>query len=203
MSRDQDDMRNSFFSRPTEIHRPGAREESTVTNDRAYPATAPTVGPGDTQPPPKVTGNNSTREPATRLHRPTFAQEGAQAAPVTDAGPVTGWLVVVNGPGRGQARALGYGVNNIGRGNDARVCLDFGDDEISRSAHCAVIYDGRNRKFFIQQGSGSNLAYVDGAPVLSPRPLTGGERIDIGRTGLRFVPLCGDDFDWAAEGETR
>lgn len=206
MGRDQDDMRNNFFSRPTEIHRPGT-DDGTVTNDRAYPANAPTVGPGNLaaptdQPEALNRRGHAGNEPATRLYRPVIdAATSAATAQPAEIVPVTAWLVVVEGPGKGHARALGYGVNNIGRGADARVRLDFGDEEMSRSAHCAVIYDGRNRRFYIQQGSGNNLTYVDGAPILAPRPLEGGERIDIGLTSLRFVPLCGRDFDWTPDGE--
>ena len=42
--------------------------------------------------------------------------------------PTVGWLVVVDGPGKGQVRRLGYGVNSLGRGGKSRVKLDFGDE---------------------------------------------------------------------------
>ncbi len=113
--------------------------------------------------------------------------------------PVVGWLVVIEGPGRGQARAIGYGMNGIGRGPDQRVSLDFGDEQISRHNHAALTYDPRSRKFFLQHGGSANLTYLDGRVVLAPSPLESGSDIMIGRTKLRFVALCGLEFDWQDE----
>jgi hypothetical protein len=140
----------------------------------------------------------------TKLVRPSSSgkQAATNAVPQSDdfapEGPVVGWLVVVKGPGRGKALPLGYGMNPIGRepaGN--RVCLPFGDEEISRKKHAILTYDPRGRKFYLQHGDSTNLTYLGDAPVLSPTLVEGGETIRIGReTELRFVPLCGEDFDW-------
>lgn len=112
--------------------------------------------------------------------------------------PVVGWLVVVDGPGRGASAELGYGMNSVGRAPTERVQLDFGDEEISRSQHCLVTYDPKSRKFFIQHGGGRNLTYIgsDEQPVLAPVELKPDEEIGIGATKLRFVPFCGEGFDW-------
>ena len=110
--------------------------------------------------------------------------------------PVVGWLVVVSGPGKGRALQLGYGANPIGRGNEVRVSLDFGDEEISRSGHAVLTYDPRGRKYYLQHGGGRNLTYLGDQPVLSPVELENLVHICIGNTELRFVALCGDQFDW-------
>lgn len=110
--------------------------------------------------------------------------------------PVVGWLVVVEGPGKGRAMQLGYGMNAIGRGTTDRVKLDFGDDQISRHEHAVVTYDPRGRKFYVQHGGGTNLTYLGDVPVLTPVELPALSHIAIGNTVLRFVPLCGDGFDW-------
>ena len=110
--------------------------------------------------------------------------------------PVVGWLVIVEGPGKGRAMQLGYGSNSIGRGETDRVNLNFGDDQISRSGHATVTYDPRGRKFYVQHGGGTNLTYVNDQPVLIPIELPTQSHISIGNTILRFVPLCGDAFDW-------
>jgi prepilin-type processing-associated H-X9-DG protein len=110
--------------------------------------------------------------------------------------PVVGWLVVIEGPGRGQARAIGYGMNSIGRNPDQRISLDFGDPQISRHNHAALTYDPRSRQFFLQHGGGPNLTYVDGQVVLAPIAIASGSDIQIGGTRLRFVALCGTQFDW-------
>lgn len=116
--------------------------------------------------------------------------------------PVVGWLVVTSGPGKGSALPLGSGTNTIGRSATARVSVDFGDDQISRSAHAIVTYDPRNRDWYVERGQGKNLAYVDDQPVLQPTLLEPHTQIQLGSTSLRFVPLCTKDFDWqdTAEG---
>jgi hypothetical protein len=110
--------------------------------------------------------------------------------------PVVGWLVIVVGPGRGNALTLGYGLNGIGRGPRARVRLDFGDLEISRDQHAVITYDPKGRRFYLQHGGGTNLTYLDQQPVLVPSELKGDEIIVLGQTQLRFIPFCGANFDW-------
>lgn len=110
--------------------------------------------------------------------------------------PVVGWVVVVNGPGQGASLTLGYGMNSIGRAPTERICLDFGDPQISRTSHASITYDPRGKKYFINHGGGKNLTYLGEDPVLTPIELKGGEEVMIGDTTLRFVPFCGEDFDW-------
>ena len=133
------------------------------------------------------------------VRRSSASAAGEPAKPVDDLpeGPVVGWLVVVEGPGRGKSVTLGYGMNPIGREPGNRVVLPFGDMQISRTKHATVTYDPRGRKFFIQHGDSSNLTYVGEQPVLAPVELKSGEIIRLGDTTvLKFIPLCGDDFNW-------
>lgn len=118
------------------------------------------------------------------------------------ADPVVGWLAVVAGPGKGASARLGNGQNSIGRGAGSRVRLDFGDRQISRSEHAVLTYDPRSNRFFIQQGNGVNLVYLEDKPVLSPTPLPNGSRIILGKTTLRFVALCDDEFTWLGGAES-
>jgi hypothetical protein len=139
--------------------------------------------------------------PHTRIFRPKSAATSAAGVETNKLGdfavePVVGWLVVVEGPGRGRSLTLGYGMNSIGRSKDARVSLDFGDEEISRESHAMLTYDRKGQKFYIQHGGGSNLTYLGDAPVLQPHELMGREIISIGKTRLCFVPLCGPGFEW-------
>lgn len=113
--------------------------------------------------------------------------------------PVTGWVVIVDGPGKGNSHRLGYNQNHIGRNPNNRIGLAYGDEEISREGHCSITFDPKGKKFYLSQGSsGSNLTYLEGEgmPVLAPAMLTGGEIIIIGKTKLKFIPLCGEDFYW-------
>lgn len=112
------------------------------------------------------------------------------------AEPVVGWLVIIEGPGKGNFVKLGFGMNAIGRSSDSRVSIDFGDDQISRENHALLTYDTKNQKFYIQHGGGANLTYLGNAPVLQPYELTGNEVISIGNTKLYFVPFCGANFNW-------
>ena len=134
----------------------------------------------------------------TRIYRPG-AKKGqtgqSEAASAMDDPPV-GWLVVIQGPGQGNALTIGNGMNAIGRDHDERICVDFEDELISRHSHAVITYDPRGKKFYIQHGGGKNLTYVGDAPVLSPTELEEFSKILIGETLLLFVPLCGERFDW-------
>jgi hypothetical protein len=110
--------------------------------------------------------------------------------------PVSGFLVVISGPGRGKVLTLGHGMNPVGREPSQRVSLDFGDQRISRISHCLMTFDALSGKFYIQPGEGRNLAYLDDQPVLIPTELVSGQHIRLGDTILRFVPFCGKDFSW-------
>lgn len=111
--------------------------------------------------------------------------------------PVTGWLVVVKGPGRGNFAPIGLGRNSVGRSPQARVALCFGDDTISRDSHIVISYDHRGRQFFLQPGEGQNLSYLNDAPIMGPVPLEDGALIALGETEAKFVAFCGSEFDWS------
>ncbi|EDY17349.1 Forkhead-associated protein [Chthoniobacter flavus Ellin428] len=122
-------------------------------------------------------------------------------APRTESGgdsddPVVGWLVIVRGPGRGNAVRLGYGWNSIGRDASQRACLDFGDSQISRLNHAKLLYDPRGRKFTLTLGEGTNPTYLRDEALLGPTQLQNGDRMQMGDTELLFVALCGETFDW-------
>lgn len=113
-----------------------------------------------------------------------------------------GWIIVINGPGRGSCYTMFSGVSQIGRGEDQAVRLDFGDTSISRNNHAAVAFDDEQGKFFLGHGGKSNLVRLNGKPVLSTEELANGDLVRIGETTLKFVALCGEEFTWASsEGE--
>ena len=149
-------------------------------------------------PPPASDGHTVLVRPSSKSPKP--APSGGESHASDDfaaEGPVVGWLVVINGPGRGRSLSLGYGMNSVGRDADNRVSLPFDDEQISRKKHAILTNDPRGRKFYIQHGDSSNLTYVGEMPVLAPTMLGGGETIRLGdQTELRFVPLCGDHFTW-------
>ena len=149
----------------------------------------------------------SDRDGKTRIYRPGRTEEIRPAAAMSgtadtqSAGsamddPPAGWLVVVRGPGQGNFLTIGNGSNSIGRDPEERVCVDFGDEMISRRGHSTITYDPRGKAFYIQHGAGKNLTYLEGKPVLSPTELAGFSRVTLGNTVLLFVPLCCERFDW-------
>lgn len=109
----------------------------------------------------------------------------------------TGWLVVIEGPGRGATFALMQGVSQIGRGSDQTVALEFGDMTISRQNHAAIAYDGRTHEFHIGHGGKANLVRLNGKPLLSTEPAKDGDTIQIGETTLLLKVLCTPAFNWS------
>ncbi len=123
----------------------------------------------------------------------------APAAPAVsseESEPVVGWLVILKGPGRGNAVALGYGWNTIGRDASQRVRIDFGDSQISRLNHAKLLYDPKSRKFTLTLGESPNPTYIRDEVVLGPTKLENGDKIQLGNTTLLFHSLCGENFDW-------
>lgn len=166
-------------------------------DERRAPADGGAEERGEHRAPARVGAEERTRLVGGRPRRED--EERRQERASEDRGmddPVVGWLVVVEGPGKGRAVPLGYGSNSIGRGATDRIKLDFGDEQISRSGHAVVTYDPRGRQYYVQHGGGTNLTYLGDQPVLAPTALPALSHISIGHTELRFVPLCGAEFDW-------
>ena len=118
------------------------------------------------------------------------------AAPMLFTQYPTGWIVIIEGPGRGSCFTTFSGVSQIGRGEDQAIRLDFGDTSISRNNHAAIAYDDEQGKFFLGHGGKSNLVRLNGRPVLSTEELANNDEIRIGETTLKFIALCGEDFVW-------
>ncbi|MEM7722244.1 MAG: FHA domain-containing protein [Pseudomonadota bacterium] len=125
----------------------------------------------------------------------------AEDAAATTPRFTAGWMVVVDGPGRGADFGVTAHVSNIGRGADQEIALDFGDKTISRDRHAAVVYDAEQNRFFLGHGNKANVVRRNGQPVLATEEMFDGDLIRIGKTTLRFVALCGPDFTWDDEDE--
>jgi hypothetical protein len=136
-----------------------------------------------------------SRKRGTRLYQPFSGDEAGEF----DDGPVTGWLVVVEGPGRGQAVRLGVGMNVIGASPESRVQLDFGDPGISRVNHFRIAYDVEGRSFHFLPGDGKNLVYAvsTGKGMFEATELLPHAELRTSKTVLRFVPLCGPEWSWS------
>ena len=102
----------------------------------------------------------------------------------------------MEGPGAGSAHAICEGTNSLGSAASADIKLAFGDKAIAED-QAAIVYDQRSRMFVIRPGSGRDLTYVGGAPLLNMVTIESGQDIAIGETHLKLVPFCGPDFDWS------
>ncbi|MBE0412314.1 FHA domain-containing protein [Yoonia sp.] len=108
-----------------------------------------------------------------------------------------GWIVIAEGPGRGESFSLMAGMSQIGRGEDQAVQLDFGDNAISRTNHAAIVYDPQSKEFLLGHGGKSNIVRLNEKPLISNEKLRSGDIIRIGETVLRFVALCDETFNWS------
>lgn len=151
-------------------------------------------------PAPKPTSNRTK----TRLLG--FAMDGATediftASPVEKSAntqfPI-GWLIVVEGPGRGASFTLTAGLSTVGRDADQTVSLDFGDATISRQNHIAIAYDEEENRTFVGHGGKANIVRLNDTPLLTTEDLNDGDRIKIGKTELKFVAFCTADFHWGS-----
>lgn len=111
-----------------------------------------------------------------------------------------GWIIVVEGQGRGECFPLTAGMSQIGRGEDQAIQLDFGDNAISRANHAAIVFDPESQTFLLGHGGKANIVRLNDKPVISNEPLANGDQIRIGETTLRLVALCGKDFTWEDNG---
>jgi len=105
--------------------------------------------------------------------------------------PVVGWLVCKDGPSRGMDYRIRSENNSIGRSESMRICID-GDASISRDNHAFISYDPQANIYTILPGSARGLVYLNKQPVYSPAQLSPFDEIQLGKTTLVFVPLCGD-----------
>jgi hypothetical protein len=116
----------------------------------------------------------------------------------TQLDPVVGWVVVVKGPGRGGFKPVFVGMNSVGRAPSQRICLDFGDETISREEHAFITYDDELHRYWVQSGA-SNVVKVGTHALDAPHELKVNDTLSLGKTVLRFYPVCGPEFSWSAE----
>ena len=84
---------------------------------------------------------------------------------------------------------------NIGRAAAMDVSLGR-DDTVSRESHALVIYDTKNNKFSLAPGQGRGITYCNDEQVEQVRPLEAYDVIEVGKSQLLFLPLCGERFQW-------
>ena len=88
--------------------------------------------------------------------------------------PAVGFLVCVSGPHRGADYKLVAGRNFIG-------------------------YDAKHNSFSLSPGQGRGITYCNDEQVEMVRPLKAYDVIEVGKSQLLFLPLCGEQFQWNEE----
>jgi hypothetical protein len=115
----------------------------------------------------------------------------------TASQPVCAVMLIVKGPGLGICLPLSYGRSSVGRGADARLQLNIGDDQLS-GLHFIVSFDETDSSFDVREAdAATNHTYVNGARVRAATVLAAGDTIRAGATEFRFVPCVGPDWSWA------
>lgn len=109
-----------------------------------------------------------------------------------------GWLIGFKGVYRGIIFCCYSGRNSLGRSHKADIDLSL-DPSIEDEVQAFVIYEPRQRQFFLQAGTGKGLVYRNDTLVFSHDPLEAYDHIQIGNSDFVFVPLCGPHFSWEEE----
>jgi len=114
---------------------------------------------------------------------------------MNETDPPVGWLVCTKGPYRGKAFECKVGRNRIGRSRDLEICL-IEDAAITREPHAILIYEPKQRLFYLQAGTGDGLAYCNGNLLFAHEELHPYDEVSIGTSEFVFLPLCGERFAW-------
>ena len=114
-------------------------------------------------------------------------------ARVTD--PVVGWLVCIGGINVGACYCIFSGMNSIGREKNNRIVIST-DEAVSREKHALLIFEPRKQIFIVKPGDSSGLTYVNDNLITESIQLSNNDIIEIGRTRLMFIQLCGNGFSW-------
>ena len=128
----------------------------------------------------------------------TDSSVASEASPVL-SDPVVGWLVCIGGVHIGESFVISSGMNSIGRSPENKITIGK-DRAVSSIKHAVLIFEPKQQRYFIQQGSGSGLTYVNkgniDALVTETEQLNDRDIVEIGGTRLMLVQLCGDRFSW-------
>ncbi len=109
--------------------------------------------------------------------------------------PVVGWLICIEGKGKGKDYRIEAKNNSIGRSDRMDICIK-GDDTISRENHARLAYDVKHNAFHLIPGESTNSIYLNDEPVYVPTKLNTYDLIEFGESKFLFIPLCGDRFNW-------
>lgn len=110
--------------------------------------------------------------------------------------PVVGWLVSMEGKEKGRDYRLHTDNNYIGRSEKMDVCIR-GDDTISRENHAIISFDARDKIFYFSPGDGRSIVRLNEKAIFATAEIHPYDVVEIGKTKLVFMSLCGEKFEWA------
>ena len=154
-------------------------------------------------------GRTRGRRPAESPKTPKPVDLPAPAKPAKDEGktlgfwgktidPVVGWLVCIQGPGKGKDYRIKSERNYIGRSREMDIYI-ANDQRISRKNHAIISYNPKKNTFKLLPGEGRALVYLNEEEVDSAKTLKAFDIIEIGESKFIFAPLCGENFQWPQE----
>ncbi len=127
----------------------------------------------------------------------TPVENTTRVAPIPREEWPLAWLVAISGPMKGQFFVITSGENYIGQARDNSISL-IGDPDVSARQNC-IYYDAEYAAFYIDACPYARqmTKLSDGDTVSSCSPLEHGEILQVSpNTKLRFVPFCGETFNW-------
>ena len=142
-------------------------------------------------------GPNGTNEPSEPIGpaAPASAETVAIYGNRGKASMIVGWIVCVKGDHIGQSFEIKSGQNHIGRSENMNIAL-FREASISRNRHASIIFEPSKQVYYIQQGEGSGLTYLNGELVINYLQLNAYDKLQLGHAEFVFVPLLNEQFTW-------
>ena len=138
----------------------------------------------------------TSAEPAREAPKPPAGEGRRSISAVEDFALTAGLLMIMEGKGRGMIFAVNLGRNKLGRGPDNEICIDNGDEAISRNNHATIAVDPKTRRIFLVPGDSTNLAYLDEDPLLEVKEIKDKATIQLGETKLVLIQLLGNYLEW-------
>jgi hypothetical protein len=112
-----------------------------------------------------------------------------------DVEPVVGWLICLRGAYVGESFPLKPGQNCIGRSLHMDVPL-LDEESVSRDTHSIIIFEPIHADFYVSNGRGNSLTYLNHNVVMQPEKLKSYDILRFGKCEYLFMPLCSDQFSW-------
>lgn len=173
--------------------------ECPYCNSEAAGATVP-IDIGATMPVTSGTSNDSNHTRSINVKSSSQGREddGRTVALIKQEigiDPVVGWLVCIDGKEKGRDYRIHSDNNFIGRSEKMDICIR-GDETISRENHAVISFDSRDKVYYFSPGDGRSIVRLNDKAIFSTAQLQAYDTIEIGKTKLMFIPLCGERFEW-------